>query len=120
MHTAGFTTQKKFLRNLGFQQFVGALSRSDIDQAAMDANRYGMMELVKTGHMGDFKVLGQTKGLENQALSGFKEIHQENGKISQKVDPVFLSSEHLNLIAGRYPYLTGQMEHLWPFDKPTE
>lgn len=120
LHTAGFTTQKKFLRNLGFQKFVGALSRSDIDQAAMDANRYGMMELVKTGHMGDFKVLGQTKGLENKTLSGFKEIHQENGKISQKVDPVFLSSEHLNLIAGRYPYLTGQMEHLWPFDKPTE
>ena len=31
LRTSGFTTQKKFLRNLGFQQFVGALSRSDID-----------------------------------------------------------------------------------------
>ncbi|MQF98839.1 MAG: hypothetical protein FI729_04880 [SAR202 cluster bacterium] len=120
LSTAGFTTQKKFLRNLGFQQFVGALSRSDIGQAAMDANRYGMMELVKTGHMGDFKVLAQTKGLENRALSGFMEIHQESGRISQKVDPVFLSSEHMNLIAGRYPYLTDQVENLWPFDKPIE
>ncbi|MCL0031994.1 SAM-dependent methyltransferase [Dehalococcoidia bacterium] len=118
--TAGFTTQKKFLRNLGFQKFVSALSRSDIDQATMDANRYGMMELVKTGHMGDFKVLGQTKGLEDRVLSGFEDFPQESGRISQKVDPVFLSSEHLNLISGRYPHLTDQMEYLWPFDKLTE
>jgi SAM-dependent MidA family methyltransferase len=121
LHTAGFTTQRQFLRNLGFQQFLNILSRSNIGQSVMDVNRFGMMELVKAPGMGGFKVLGQTKGLEGKTLSGFSDFPSDNSLMPKEFDAVLLSGDHMDLIGGSYPHLNSQIgEYIWPFNQENE
>ena len=115
--TLGFTTQRSFLYNLGFQQLLDSLSRMGLDQARRDANRMAMLDLVKPGEMGDFKALAQAKGLSTDLrLAGFADGGES--ATTRRLPPAPLLSEgHVELMAARYPHLGQQFEHLWPFGK---
>ena len=119
--TVGFTTQREFLRNLGFADFLDSLGRGQLSQRERDTNRMGMLELIKVGEMGDFKVLAQSKGLNMDVhLLGFdpnspsRKGPQDGGRLPQLP---LLSTEHLDLMAGRYPHLSWEWEGLWPTGK---
>ncbi|MDP6102317.1 MAG: SAM-dependent methyltransferase [Dehalococcoidia bacterium] len=123
LSSLGFTTQREFLQNLGFSRFLDSLGSMELFQRERDANRMGMLELVKEGEMGDFKVLAQAKGLEHDlSLLGFDSKSSLKGRERFKVDktlpPVpLLSTEHIDLMAGRYPHLSWEWEALWPSGK---
>ena len=114
----GFTTQREFLLNLGLGGLVGSLAGMELSQRERDANRMGMLELAKPGGMGDFRVLAQTRGLEDGAeLLGFSPDSPLRdgtpGELALPPAPL-LSTEHLGLMAGRYPHLAWEWEGLWP------
>ena len=121
LSSVGFTTQREFLQNLGFSQFLDSLGERQLSQRERDANRMGMLELVKAGEMGDFKVLAQAKGLDHDLkLLGFDTVGSLRGddRLHRKLLPVpLLSAEHLDLMAGRYPHLSWEWEGLWPSGK---
>ena len=76
-----------------------------------------MLDLVKPGEMGDFKALAQAKGLpEDLSLTGFTGgSGPRAGGYSPPTPP--LSDSHMELMTARYPHLSLQFEHLWPFGK---
>jgi hypothetical protein len=83
----------------------------------MDANRMAMLDLVKPGEMGDFKALAQTKGLpEDLRLAGLTGVGESDAVRSLPPAPL-LSDSHMELMTARYPHLSLQFEHLWPFGK---
>ena len=115
---AGFTTQREFLLNLGLGGLQGSLAGLDLTQRVRDANRMGMLELAKPGGMGDFRVLAQARGLEDGAeLLGFSPDSPLRGGTPGELalpPALLLSTEHLDLMAGRYPHLALEWEGMWP------
>ena len=63
----GYSTQARFLRNLGFDQLRRRVTSwpLPVDQAV--TNRAGLLALVRPDGLGDFKVLIQGKGLPSDA-----------------------------------------------------
>ena len=60
--TVGYTSQSRFLGNLGFSAFLEALPAQGLSDARRELNRMAMMTLVDPDEYGDFKVLAQAKG----------------------------------------------------------
>ena len=58
----GYLTQGRFLSNLGLRRWIARLPALGLTQPQRDANRMGMLQLIRPGGMGDFKVLVQAKG----------------------------------------------------------
>jgi SAM-dependent MidA family methyltransferase len=119
--TVGFTVQRDFLRNLGFSALLDSLGGMQLSQRERDANRMAMLDLVKPGEMGDFKVLAQARGLDHDVeLLGFtpqSPLRRGTEAGRRLVQAPLLSGEHVDLLAARYPHLTWEWEDLWPFDK---
>ena len=115
----GFTTQREFLNNLGFQKYFEALRGIEMRQSERYRNQFGMLELVKEGHMGDFKVLIQSKGIpKDTSLLGFDESGETPKRLienTSNLDIPLIAEDHLSVISGRYPYLEVDFEELWPF-----
>ena len=114
----GFTTQREFLLNLGLGGLVGSLAGMELSQRERDANRMGMLELAKRGGMGDFRVMAQARGLKDWAeLLGFSPDSPLRGGTPGELalpPALLLSTEHLDLLAGRYPHLAWEWEGIWP------
>ena len=60
--TVGYTTQSRFLANLGFYTFLDAQRPEGRSAARAELSRIAMMTLVDPSEYGDFKVLAQAKG----------------------------------------------------------
>ena len=60
--TAGYTTQREFLNNLGFASYLEHLDTQGLSEARREFNRRAMMSLVDPEEYGGFKVLAQSKG----------------------------------------------------------
>ncbi len=60
--TVGYTSQRRFLENLGFASFLDALPNQGISDARRELNRIAMMTLVDPEEYGDLKALAQAKG----------------------------------------------------------
>ena len=77
-----------------------------------------MLELVKRGGMGDFRVLAQARGLEDAVeLMGFSQASplRNGAPVERGLEPLpLLSAEHLDLMTGRYPHLAWEWEGMWP------
>ena len=118
LRVAGFTTQREFLLNLGLGGLQGSLAGLELSQRERDANRMGMLELAKPGGLGDFRVLAQARDLEDGVeLLGFSpDGPLRGGAFAESgLSPApLLSSEHLDLMAGRYPHLAWEWEAMWP------
>ena len=74
--TAGFTTQARFLANLGIGAGVEAIAKES--PAALEeyyARRRAVQELIDPAGLGRIRVLAQSKGIERTTPSGFEEEH---------------------------------------------
>jgi len=110
-HIAGFASQREFLLNLGFSSFLRDLSGLGLSQNLYDANRMGMMDLVKPDGLGSFKVLALSKGMPEAALHGFTRPNSLN--LAQNTHTPLLTEEHFSLLKAKYPHLAWDWETLW-------
>ena len=76
--TLGYSTQREFLFNLGFEkQLVELESLEELSEAQITLRKMAMCSLVDPTQMGSFKVLIQSKGINPYTpLSGFSHKHQ--------------------------------------------
>ena len=72
----GLTTQERFLRSLGLDRWQRQMAALGLPQHQADANRAGMVDLVRAGGLGDFKVLVQSKNVEASGLWGLEPSDQ--------------------------------------------
>ena len=121
LDTVGFTLQRHFLNNLGASLFLESLKERHLTQRELDANRMALLELVRPGEMGEFKVLAQAKGLDGDVdLLGFTRDSPKRGLRRGGIDipeAPLLSGEHLDVMGASYPHLSMDWEGLWPFGK---
>jgi SAM-dependent MidA family methyltransferase len=112
----GHSTQREFLLNLGLQQWQRGLTRLGLLQHQTGANRAGMVDLVRPGGLGDFKVLVQGKGVASPALWGFQTSgqHEELKDLMDSVPAPLMTPEHLDLNQARNPGTEFQIEDYWP------
>ena len=109
----GFSTQRKFFNDLGLKSFMGQLPAMGLKQHEVDANRMGMLDIVKPGGMGEFKVLAQGKGVGSLTLWGLGPSH-ELDLILEELPVPLLTPLHMPLLGGRYPHVSFEWEELWP------
>ena len=112
IQTLCITNQSTFLRDHGFGSFIGQLRNMDLDESEKQTNRVGMMELVKSPGLGDFKVMIQEK---NTGVANPKELSPHPDAISATQLPL-LKRHHINLMESRYPHLAWTPDsYQWPF-----
>ena len=116
LQTLGYSTQKEFLHNLGIQRWQRGLTSLGLPQSQTEANRAGMVDLLRPGGLGDFKVLAQAKGISNTALWGFQsgERGHELDALLDSLPPPLMTPEHLNLNQGLNTGGEFQLEGFWP------
>lgn len=133
----GFNTQREFLQNLGLMRFVRRLATSGLSQREVEANRLGMMDIIRQEGMGAFKVLVQGKNLPYAYNGRSAEDHlsqasgvavqdlnmeppslwgcrpsPELGALVDGLPLPTLTSQHMPLLEGRYPHLAFRWEEL--------
>ena len=120
LETLGLVTQRDFLLNLDLDHFQQQLRERDLTPRHIQANRAGMLDLVRPGGLGDFKVLVQGKNVGRPALWGL-ELSGETKSLVESLAAPMLTDRHLSLPDGRYPgpdgrYPTGEVEFeaFWP------
>ena len=99
----GYTTQQRFLRNLGLDHFRRRLaSRSAsappelVAGRQAEANRAGLLALTRPGGLGDFKVLVQGKNVGQPKLWGF-EPSPSVGELIETLPVPLLTGRHISL-----------------------
>ncbi len=73
LRVLGLTTQARFLRNLGIEEYIRALDRAVFDDPEAHPRNLALIRsLIKPGGLGSFKVLGLGRGLgpELRGLTG--------------------------------------------------
>ncbi len=100
----GYTTQREFLSNLGLARFRRRLPSLGLAHREFMANNSGMLDLVRVGGLGDFKVLAQSKNVGHPALWGFNDTGEALAMTERLPAPV-LSDRHLRVAEARYPHL---------------
>ena len=108
----GFSTQREFFHNLGLGSFIGRLPAMGLRQREVDSNRMGMLDIVRPGGMGEFKVLAQGKGVGSPALWGFGPS-PEVEPILEELPVPLQTPLHMPLLEGRYPHVGFEWEELW-------
>jgi SAM-dependent MidA family methyltransferase len=110
LSTLGITSQRAFLLNLGMEHYLEELPKKRLSQREEYANQMGMLDLIKSDGLGNFKVLIQTKGVKACDLMGL------NPGTAHHPVPDFLpilTDEHVSLWKGRYPHLDFDPSELW-------
>ena len=113
LECVGFGTQQEFLQNLGIQRFMTRLRSSGLKQREADANRMGMLDLVRPEGIGGFKVLCQGKGVGTPTLWGFAPLDLIEAELGELPVPL-LKPHHMPLLEGRYPGTHFEWEEAWP------
>ena len=108
LETLGLTNQAGFLRNLGWESFRSRLGDVGLPPVELQANRTGMLDLVRPGGLGDFKVMVQGKGVGRVRLWGL-EASEEAAALVEKLPPPVLGESHLRLAQG-YPQIETSFE----------
>ncbi len=102
LETLGLTSQRRFLKNLGLDRLLERLRTLHISQKIKDANRAGMLDLVRPGGLGGFKALVQSKGAAAPNIWGL-EPSPEAQALAGELPVPLLTSRHLRWLEGRYP-----------------
>ena len=113
LETLGLADQRSFLLNLGTQQYLQRLVEEGLRQRELESNRMAMLDIVRPGGLGDFKVLVQGKGVGRSPLWGLERCTKAQDLTFQLPVPL-LTQHHLSLLQARYPHLSYQWEELWP------
>ncbi len=94
-----FTTQRQFLHNLGLDRFRRRLAGASLPQRQAGANRAGLLALVRSGGLGDFKVLAQGINVGQPALWGFEPAPAAD-ELAGSLPAPWLTDRHLSLPSG--------------------
>lgn len=103
--TLGYTSQARFLRNLGFDALRRRVTSTPLPVAQAVANRAGLLSLTRPEGLGDFKVLVQGKNLPQlpegkpPALWGL-ETSAEAQTLAAAMPAPLLTSSHISLPQG--------------------
>jgi len=114
----GYTTQQHFLDNLGVGQFLSGLGSLGLPPTALQANRGGLIDLVRPTGLGNFKVLVQGKNVGRPNLWGV-ETDKGSRKLIENLELPLITPQHISHLEGRYP-LGGyefSLDDLWPSGK---
>ncbi|MDA0734476.1 MAG: SAM-dependent methyltransferase [Chloroflexi bacterium] len=116
LDTLGSTTQGHFLNNLGLGRFRSGLASLGLPPAALQANRAGLVDLVRPAGLGDFKVLVQGKNVGRPSLWGF-EPAEGLLELIERLDLPLLTPQHISQLEGRYPPVEYELAlgDLWPW-----
>lgn len=112
----GLARQRDFLNCLGLRSFQERLTSLRLSPRVLEANRAGVLDLVRPGGLGDFVVLAQGKNLGQPELWGFGPS-PEALALAEELPVPLLTPDHLSLIEGKYPLAESDFEALWPFSK---
>ena len=121
LEVLGVSTQGRFLSSLGLDHFRRRLASLGLPDSVVRSNRAGLLDLVRPGGLGDFKVLAQGKGVGQPALWGFglaaepaPGIAKGAAELAGQVPVPLLTEQHLSVLAGRYPHAAAEFEGHWP------
>ena len=113
----GYTSQRQFLKNLGIDVFLKALTRRSVPSGERYASQMAMRELIRPGGMGDFKVLVQGKGVELPRIYGFSHSNSLLERLHRHVDTLDVptpTADHARLLEAKYPHLGYNFHDKWP------
>jgi len=113
LDTIGLVTQGHFLSNLHLDNLQRQLRTQNLTPREMQANQAGMLDLVRPGGLGDFKVLAQGKNVGSPVLWGLEKSRESAGLVESLPAPV-LTDRHLSLPDGRFPGGEVEFEAFWP------
>lgn len=120
LETLGFTTQGRFLEGLGWERLRARVARMGPEVLSLRdrrANLAGMEDLVRSGGLGDFRVLVQGKNVPAGELWGLAaEMPDELRLLLDGSPPPLLGEGHIRLAEGRWPRPEQEFElmELWP------
>ncbi|MSQ25742.1 MAG: SAM-dependent methyltransferase [Dehalococcoidia bacterium] len=101
-------TQGEFLRNLGAQHFLDALSAQRLPALDLQANRFAIRDLLRGDGLGNFRVLVQAKDAPARELACLGNDPEWLDALRRRL-PAFplplLTPRHMCLLEGRYPHL---------------
>ena len=114
----GLTNQSRFLGNLGLQIYQERVLQQGLTRRQIQANRTAMMDLVRPGGLGDFKVLAQGKNVGRPELWGFGSsgssgFSKEAEAIARELPVPVLSTGHLPLLESRFPHVEMEFDESW-------
>ena len=113
LNSLGLVTQREFLSNLGLATLQRRLSRQNLSPRQMLANQAGILDLVKPGGLGDFKMLFQEKNVGAPKLWGVE--HSEKvASLANSLSVPLLTDRHLALLDGRSFGEDPELETFWP------
>ena len=116
LNTLGLVTQREFLSNLSLATLQQRLTNQNLTQGQMQANRRGILDLVRPGGLGDFKILSQKKNVGNPSLWGM-ELSTEVASIVKALPIPLLTNRHLVLPDARSFGRDAELETFWPFPR---
>lgn len=118
LQTLGYTTQRRFLRNLGADVYLEALAGRSRPQPSFRsgalprqeylANRMAVQSLVDRDGLGGFRVLALGKGGVGRELWGFSRHNPRRTALREGVESLrvpVLTPSHVPLMEGKYPHL---------------
>ena len=111
LNVLGYVSQAEFLHNLGIGDMLRRLAGGRPQQSR--AGSLAMRELVKPEGLGAFRVLALGKNVGQPELWGFHPS-EEPAELAERVPLPEPTPEHVNLLAGRYPWT--EMEFDMPWD----
>ena len=113
LNSLGLVTQREFLSNLGLATLQRRLSSQNLSPRQMLANQAGILDLVKPGGLGDFKMLFQEKNVGAPKLWGVE--HSEKVvSLANSLSVPLLTDRHLALLDGRSFGGGPELETFWP------
>ena len=124
--TLGYTSQRRFLRNLGADIYLEALARQSRPQPSFRsgalprqeylANRMAMQSLVAPEGLGGFRVLVMGKGGVDGGLWGVSKGNERRSELRLGVDSLRVplrTSTHVPLLESKYPHLAEPQGWNW-------
>lgn len=118
LESLGLVSQREFLSNLHLDRLRDRLRENNLPPRQMQANRAGMLDLVRPDGLGGFKVLAQGKNVAGPALWGLERSPGNDAEIASLIYnlPVpTLTRHHLSLPDGRDLGAEVEFEAFWPF-----
>ena len=113
LRTVGRVSQADCLRRNGFDGMLHRLRRMSLGERERQANRMGMLELVRPEGLGGLKVLVQEK---NTGVDDIGQLAPDSSSVNAANVPL-LGPNHIHLAAGRYPHTEWDPGDLWPFNQ---
>ena len=109
LNSVAYITQAELLSNLGIQDMMEQMRRSNISRRDRSANIVGLRELLKPDGLGGFKVLIQEKAT---SVTDAEDVLPPRD-LRQNLKTPLLSSCHMPLMEGRYPHASWEAPSLW-------